>query len=374
VKRRLCSSMLLAAVAVAGVLGVGAGSAAAASKPTFNVFAAASLYKAFPAMVAPFKAKYPQYNNFKFNFNFQGSPTLVSQIEAGAPADLFAGASTGSANSLLTDSGGPWITTPRLFCQNTLCVIVPASNPAHIDTSTPSVGLGQLDKSGVQIAVGDAATKVPIGVYTQTVLNNISGTVSAPGPYGVDYATEVNGNVVATEANVNLITAEVAFGAVDAGFVYNSDKVAAGAKVIRMAIARRYQSNPLPTYPIAVVKASGVQGTKPVLAARFIAFAMSARGQKILLKWGFLAKPYPIMKSIAPTSGTVASTVTIKGTNFGSSGKVRFGTTVAATTVWSPTSITATVPEGLAAGKTKVTVTSDSRTSRNHVIFTVVTT
>ena len=80
-------------------------------------------------MVAPFKAKYPQYKKIKFVFNFQGSPTLVQQIEQGAPADLFAGAITGSANSLLTDAGGPWIKAPRFFCQNTLCVIVPAKNP-----------------------------------------------------------------------------------------------------------------------------------------------------------------------------------------------------------------------------------------------------
>lgn len=360
-KRKLSLWLLLAAVTVVGVIGASAGPAAAASKPTFNVFAAASLYKAFPAMVAPFKAKYPQYRNFKFNFNFQGSPTLVSQIEAGAPADLFAGASTGSANSLLTDAGGPWITTPRLFVQNKLCVIVPPSNPAKIKT------LGDLTKPGVQIAVGDAATKVPIGVYTQTVLNNIA----LKGPYGSNYATEVNANVVATEANVNMITALVAFDAVDAGFVYNSDKVASGTKVIRIPIANLYQSNPLPTYPIAVVKANGVQGTRPVMAARFIAFAMSARGQKILLRWGFLPKPYPIITSIAPTSGAVASTVTITGTNFGSSGKVRFGSTVATTSAWSATSITATVPAGLKAGATKVTVSSDGRTSKKAVTFTV---
>ena len=77
-----------------------------------------------------------------------------------------------------------------------------------------------------------------------------------------------------------MITALVAFGAVDAGFVYNSDKVAAGTKVIKIKIDTHYQSYPLPTYPIAVVKANGAQGIRPVMAARFIAFALSARGQR----------------------------------------------------------------------------------------------
>ncbi len=353
-KRRLW--VLLAAVAVVGVLGAGAGPAAAASKsaatPPFKVFAAASLYRAFPAMVAPFKAAYPQYKKVKFVFNFQGTDTLVAQIELGAPADLFAGASTKYGTQLFKDG---FSSAPRLFCQNQLCVIVPKANLANIKS------LGDLTKTGVMIAIGDAA--VPIGAYTQTVLTNIT----TGGVYGANYSSQVMSNVVATVSNVNMVTALVKLDEVDAGFVYVSDKMAAGTSVTKIAIPATYQSNPLPTYPIAAVK----NAARPLMASRFIAFAMSARGQKILAKWGFLAKPYPVIKTIAPTSGAVGSTVTITGTNFFSSGTVKIGGKVATTSAWTATSITATVPAGLAAGATTVTVTSDGRSSKKAGSFTV---
>ena len=347
--------VLLAAVTVVGVLGASAGPAAAASKsaaaPPFKVFAAASLYRAFPAMVAPFKAAYPQYKKVKFVFNFQGTDTLVAQIELGAPADLFAGASTKYGTQLFKDG---FASTPRLFCQNRLSVIVPRSNPAHLKT------LGDLTKSGVMIAIGDAA--VPIGAYTQTVLTNITNG----GVYGANYSNQVMSNVVATVSNVNMVSALVKLDEVDAGFVYVSDKVAAGPSVTTIAIPSVYQSNPLPTYPIATVK----NAARPLMASRFIQFALSTRGQKTLARWGFLHKPYPLIKTISPTSGAAGSTVTITGTNFFSSGAVKFGSTIATTSAWSATSITATVPASLAAGATKVRVTSDGRTSKAST-FTV---
>jgi len=253
-------------------------------------------------MVAPFKAAYPQYKKVKFVFNFQGTDTLVAQIELGAPADLFAGASTKYGTQLFKDG---FSSAPRLFCQNQLCVIVPKANLANIKS------LGDLTKTGVMIAIGDAA--VPIGAYTQTVLTNIT----TGGVYGANYSSQVMSNVVATVSNVNMVTALVKLDEVDAGFVYVSDKMAAGTSVTKIAIPATYQSNPLPTYPIAAVK----NAARPLMASRFIAFAMSARGQKILAKWGFLAKPYPVIKTIAPTSGAVGSTVTITGTNFFSSGR-----------------------------------------------------
>jgi molybdate transport system substrate-binding protein len=348
-KRR--SRVLLAfAAAVLVVVGVGASPASAATQPKLNVFAAASLYKAFPAMVKPFKAKYPQYGNVKFVFNFQGTDALVAQIELGAPADVFAGASTKYGTQLRNDG---FVNAPRLFCQNKLCVITPSSNPAHIAT------LGDLTKSGTLIAMGDAA--VPIGTYTRTVLTNITNS----GIYGPDYSDQVMANVAATVANVNMLTALVKLGEVDAGFVYRSDRLAAGTSVTTIGIANAYQSNPLPTYPVATVKTAA----RPALAQRFVQFVMSSAGQKILKRWGFLSKPYPVISAVSPASGAAGSPVSITGTNF-FPGQVKIGGVVATTTAWSATSITATVPDSLAAGDTKIVVRSDGRSSKAFT-FTV---
>ena len=52
-------------------------------------------------------------------------------------------------------------------------------------------------------------------------------------------------------------------------------------------ISNAYQTNPLPTYPIAVT----VEAKQPTMGAAFMKFVLSAKGQKLLHKYGFLPKP-----------------------------------------------------------------------------------
>ncbi len=81
--------------------------------------------------------------------------------------------------------------------------------------------------------------------------------------------------------------------------------------------------------------------------------------------------PAASLTSITPGHASAASGVVIAGTGLGTSGTVRFGTTVAATTAWSATSITATVPASLAAGATSVSVTPAGGVASNGLAFTV---
>ena len=81
----------------------------------------------------------------------------------------------------------------------------------------------------------------------------------------------------------------------------------------------------------------------------------------------------PSITSLSPTSGAVGASVTITGTNFGStqgSSTVKFNTTTATTiTSWSATSIVATVPTGATTGSV---VVNASGVNSNGVSFTVV--
>src|SRR5882762_8279058 len=80
----------------------------------------------------------------------------------------------------------------------------------------------------------------------------------------------------------------------------------------------------------------------------------------------------PTITTLSPTSGAVGASVTITGTNFGStkgSSTVKFNGTTANTTTWGSTSITATVPTGATTGNVVVTV---SNRASNGVSFTVV--
>src|SRR5437879_3403116 len=80
----------------------------------------------------------------------------------------------------------------------------------------------------------------------------------------------------------------------------------------------------------------------------------------------------PSISNLSPTSGAVGASVTITGTNFGSTqgtSTVKFNGTIATITSWSATSIVASVPTGATTGNVVVTV---SNKASNGVSFTVV--
>lgn len=78
--------------------------------------------------------------------------------------------------------------------------------------------------------------------------------------------------------------------------------------------------------------------------------------------------PYIAASGIAPSSGLIGASVTISGVNFGTSGTVSFNGVPAATSSWTSTSISATIPNGAVSGP--VTVTVGSNVS-NGVAFTI---
>jgi len=255
----------------------------ASAATTLKVFAAASLDKAFPAEAGAFKATHPKYKNVKFSFEFLGTDVLVAQIiNEPAAADVFAGASTAYGDTLADHVDGssnpdPLIQPYVKFCQNKLCIVLPKGNLAGI------ASLADVASKSTQIAVGQAS--VPIGKYTNTVLTNISNDAA----YGAAYKTTIQSKSIYLQ-NVASIDGVVAFGGVDAGFVYNSDyKQLIPYGVTRVVIPDTYQTSPLPTYPLART----THTTHPVLAQKFVNFVYGKSGQKILKAWGFLPKPKP---------------------------------------------------------------------------------
>ncbi len=85
----------------------------------------------------------------------------------------------------------------------------------------------------------------------------------------------------------------------------------------------------------------------------------------------FTVLPTPSITSLSPNSGSVGSSITITGTNFGptqGSSTVTFNGTAASATSWSPTSIVVPVPTGATTGAVNVTVTG---ITSNAVNFSV---
>jgi len=120
---------------------------------------------------------------------------------------------------------------------------------------------------------------VPIGVYTQSMLERMS----ADPRYGPDFKDRVNANIVSRESNVRQIVSKVQLGEADAGVVYRSD-VSPQAAPHLATFDVPDELNTLASYPIALVgDAPNRDG-----AAAFVAFVLSATGQGILAKWSFV--------------------------------------------------------------------------------------
>jgi hypothetical protein len=111
---------------------------------------------------------------------------------------------------------------------------------------------------------------------------------------------------------------------------------------------------------------SGSGGNNPVTS-----FTLPAHTVAV---WSFTeGAAAPQVGSIGPTSAQPGVSITIAGRNFGSTtGSVKFGTTAATVTSWSPTKIKVTVPS-LTNGNYNVTVTNSSSQVSNGTQFTVLT-
>lgn len=229
---------------------------------TLTVYAAVSLTDAFTEIGKNFEASYP---NVTIVFNFGGSQNLRTQIEQGAPADVFASANAKEMDALVS-SNYVKADSAQIFLTNQLVVILPEDNPAGITS------LEDLSKPGLKLVF--AAEEVPAGRYARQVLENLNSM------FGADYKDKVLANVVSNEDNIRQAVTKVQLGEADASIVYVSDAIAVSD--LRQIVIPA-DANVLAEYPIAQL----VNSENMELATQFIAYVLSHDGQATLKKWGF---------------------------------------------------------------------------------------
>ncbi|HYC20737.1 MAG TPA: molybdate ABC transporter substrate-binding protein [Candidatus Bathyarchaeia archaeon] len=251
-----------------------------------TVFAAASLTGAFNQTAQAFEA-----NNTGVNvtFNYAGSQVLVTQIQQGASADVFASADLTHMNSV-KNAGLMNNSSIVVFAYNYLAIIVPTSNPANITS------LSDLAKPGVKLDIANSS--VPVGNYTLQMLAKASNNST----YGSGFENSVLANRVSEEVNVNDVVTKVALGQADAGIVYKSDVPAAYQSKVTV-IQIPHSVNVLATYPIGVVSSS----PNAQLAQSFINYVMSPDGQVILQSYGFIPATSMNTTTAATTSAATTS-------------------------------------------------------------------
>ena len=227
---------------------------------TLTVYAAASLRDVFSALGTTFEKEHP---GVKAQFNFAGSQELHTQIEQGAPADVFASA---DVEHMDTARKAGLVEVPKVFATNAPVIVVPADNPGKVKSLADLATVKRLVIGGPE---------VPVGNYTLQMLDK------AKAKLGPDFPARVQARVASRELNVRQVLAKVMLGEADAGIVYRTDARTAGGRVRVVEIPAEF--NVVAEYPIATV----AKAPHPDLAKDWMTLVTGPAGQAALEAAGF---------------------------------------------------------------------------------------
>ena len=250
----LTVAVLVAACGSAGVDGDGGPGTDGEVSGELVVFATASLTNAFDAVRAGFVDANP---DVEVVLNNAGSQTLASQINEGAPADVFAAANTIQMD--VVAAAGNLAGAPEIFAANVLAIAVEPGNPLGIR------GLEDLTDPDLVLVL--PAAEVPAGQYAREALA----------------AAGIEVTPSSLERDVRAALSKVELGEADAAIVFASDLLASNGRADGVAIP--LERNVVASYPIAVL----ADARNPATAAAFVAFVRSDAGQEILRAHGFTA-------------------------------------------------------------------------------------
>ena len=247
------------AVMVIATTACGSSRAKPASTPlglrgSITVSAASSLSAAFEKLSREFSRRHP---GTSVELNTGSSTALVTQIQQGAPADVFASADV--ANMTVLVDANRTSGAPSVFARNRLAIVTKPGNPLRI------TGVADL-VNGPVVALCSAT--VPCGKYAEQI---VSGAGLA-----------IPESLVTREPDAQATVGAVANGDADAAIVYVTDARGAGTAVQMVAIADA--QNVIATYPATALSGSNA----PKVGRAFLAFLTSAPAQAVLASFGFL--------------------------------------------------------------------------------------
>lgn len=228
------------------------------SKIELNISAASSLREALPEIMEAYTSENP---NVTFVGTYDSSGNLQTQIEAGAPCDIFISAANKQMTAL--DEGGYILNESMVkLLTGKLVLIVPMNSSLNLENFEDVA-----DEKVKLVAIGDVAS-TPVGQYTQTVLTNLGvwDKISLKTNYGT---------------NVANVLAWVESGDVDCGFVYESDATTSD-KINVICEAPSNAAEPI-VYPAALIKNS--ENTEE--AQTFLDYLNSDTAKNIFEKYGF---------------------------------------------------------------------------------------
>ncbi|MDQ0512848.1 molybdate ABC transporter substrate-binding protein [Ancylobacter amanitiformis] len=252
-----------AAAAVAFAALVAAPSAGARAQEAPTVFAAASLTNALQDIGKLYKVQ----AGGDVTFSFAASSALAKQLEAGAPAAIFASADTKWMD--YAESRDLTLKATRVTpIGNSLVLIMPADEAKAVTIDRTFDWLAFLGTDG-KIATG-LTDSVPIGIYAKAALTSLG-----------QWDT-VKERIVGAES-VRAALALVERGEATAGIVYSTD--AAIAKNVKIVATFPADSHPPVEYPFELVK-----GQDTLAAKALLAFLVGPQAKAVYARYGFVVK------------------------------------------------------------------------------------
>tara|TARA_B100001123_G_C15336680_1_gene1033093 strand:+ start:943 stop:1731 length:789 start_codon:yes stop_codon:yes gene_type:complete len=171
-----------------------------------TVFAASSLINPLNTILSRY-----QYSDFDTEFvvHYGGSNNLKSQIELGAPADVYISADPRLIIALTKEHIVSGIPSP--IASNYAAILAPASSSSVVHT------IHDLTKHSVRIAM--AGPNVPAGRLARDLLRNLS----MENEFGSNFTSLVHEKVISHETSAQGVVSKILLGEVDAGFAFQSD-------------------------------------------------------------------------------------------------------------------------------------------------------
>jgi molybdate transport system substrate-binding protein len=227
--------------------------------PTLTVFAAASLTDALNDIGHLWQAQ-----GHKIVFSYASSSTLAKQIDAGAPADVFASADEKWMDD--AEKSGHIEGATRTDLLGNALVLVEPKAQLHPVSLTPGLKLAPILGPSGRLAVGDPA-HVPAGIYAKQALEKLG-------------AWDSTKDHLAPAESVRAALRLVEIGEAPAGIVYATDIKSTPA----VAIAGTFppSSHDPITYPFAAVAGKNITEAKA-----FLAFLHTVAAQDVFHHYGF---------------------------------------------------------------------------------------
>ncbi|MBR2675096.1 MAG: molybdate ABC transporter substrate-binding protein [Mogibacterium sp.] len=254
----------------------GEDSSAPAEKISVNVFAAASL----SAVMGELEADYEAANeNIDIVINADSSGALLTQIQEGAPCDIFFSAAQKQMDELegiaLVVEG-----TRQNVVNNQLVVVT------QPDSDTAVTGLADI-ANAKSIALADGS--VPVGKYTRQAMIKLGLLGKAEDPAAIttaEVSEQLGGVEISEQGNVSKVLAAIEEGSCEVGTTYLSDTVGHEDKVkILETVGYDVTGNII--YPVAQIVNKDADDVENAAAADFLAFITNDEAKALYQKYGF---------------------------------------------------------------------------------------